>query len=308
MSIRLITKAFDIKLGSHIKKLILIKLADNASDDGFCWPSYAKIAEQCEMSRVTVIQHIEDLIYAGYLSKTTRKISDTDMNKSNMYELSLDSGKPELLLESEKIRSEKRKAAKSGSSKSGGLPGELPTDGLPGEPCSLPSELGVVNPVNPEPSVSNRQENRNSNTPVVPLDYWDEVCPKSGKKNRAEDLRALDWSQWPGLPSVPVMRSYLKVCRTKSPMTQIVLNTFAPHLQQLSSVGISIDVALTEAITCGWQGLKYNWIAKRLDLPVFGQQQQKPQKFDPVAYVMNGGQGQSQQQGGAIDAEFHRID
>ena len=182
MSIRLITKAFDIKLGSHIKKLILIKLADNASDDGFCWPSYAKIAEQCEMSRVTVIQHIEDLIYAGYLSKTTRKISDTDMNKSNMYELSLDSGKPELLLESEKIRSEKRKAAKSGSSKSGGLPGELPTDGLPGEPCSLPSELGVVNPVNPEPSVSNRQENRNSNTPVVPLDYWDEVCPKSGKK------------------------------------------------------------------------------------------------------------------------------
>ena len=119
-----------------------------------------------------------------------------------------------------------------------------------------------------------------SNNPVVPLDYWDEVCPKSGKKNRAEDLRALDWSQWPGLPSVPVMRSYLKVCRTKSPMTQIVLNTFAPHLRQLSSVGISIDVALTEAITCGWQGLKYNWIAKRLDLPVFGQQQQKPQKFE----------------------------
>lgn len=310
MSIRLITKAFEIKLGSHIKKLILIKLADNASDDGFCWPSYAKIAEQCEMSRVTVIQHIEDLIYAGYLSKTTRKINDTDMNKSNMYELSLDLGKPELLVESEKIRSQKRKAAKSKNSNDDGLPGEPYAGGLPGEPCSLPGEPGVVNPVNPEPSVNNRQENRNLDTPVVPLpDYWDEVCPKRGTKNRAQDLRLLDWSSWPCLPSVPVMTEYLKVCRAKSPMTQIVLNTFAPHLQQLHSVGVSVDVALTEAITAGWQGLKYSWIANRLNLPAFGQQQrQQLQKFDPFAYVMNSGQAQQQQQEGAIDGEFKRID
>lgn len=145
--------------------------------------------------------------------------------------------------------------------------------------------------------------------PIVPLDYWDEVCPKSGKKNRAEDLRALNWSTWPGLPSVEVMREYLKVCRSKSPMTQIVLNTFAPHLQQLHSVGVSVDTALTEAITAGWQGLKYSWIANRLNLPAFDQlKRQQPQKFDPFAYVMNSGKDQSQQQGGAIDGEFHRID
>ncbi len=151
-------------------------------------------------------------------------------------------------------------------------------------------------------------------TPIVPLpaaepDYWDQVCPSRGAKNRAQDLRALDWSSWPCLPSIPVMTQYLKVCRSKSPMTQLVLNNFAPHLQQLHQVGVTVDAALTEAITAGWQGLKYNWIAKRLGLPVFGEQQaHSVQRFDAHAYLIASDKAQLPANEGILDAEFNRID
>lgn len=36
------------------KKFILVKLADNADDDGKCWPSVGKIASECEVSNRTV--------------------------------------------------------------------------------------------------------------------------------------------------------------------------------------------------------------------------------------------------------------
>lgn len=35
-------------------KFVLIKLADNANDQGFCWPSVRSIAEQCELGQRTV--------------------------------------------------------------------------------------------------------------------------------------------------------------------------------------------------------------------------------------------------------------
>jgi biotin operon repressor len=51
-----------IKTGNPIRKLVLIKLADNANDNGECWPSYQHIADHCECSRSAVREHIEALI------------------------------------------------------------------------------------------------------------------------------------------------------------------------------------------------------------------------------------------------------
>lgn len=40
MSMELMVKAMKIRVGNPLRKLVLIKLADNASDQGECWPSY----------------------------------------------------------------------------------------------------------------------------------------------------------------------------------------------------------------------------------------------------------------------------
>lgn len=87
MSMDLMVKAFKIKVGNPLRKLVLIKLADNASDIGECWPSLQYIADQCEISRRSVIIHIDALCDAGLLLKQTR--TGPKGNSSNLYRLTL---------------------------------------------------------------------------------------------------------------------------------------------------------------------------------------------------------------------------
>ncbi|WP_108996528.1 helix-turn-helix domain-containing protein [Escherichia coli] len=65
MSMELMVKAMKIRVGNPLRKLVLIKLADNASDQGECWPSYQHIADQCEISKRSVMNHIAALCDSG---------------------------------------------------------------------------------------------------------------------------------------------------------------------------------------------------------------------------------------------------
>ena len=87
MSMDLMVRAMKAKVGSPMRKLVLIKLADNANDAGECWPSYAHIAEACEVSRETVKTHIRALEKAGLVRREYRK--DGDTNRSNLFHLNL---------------------------------------------------------------------------------------------------------------------------------------------------------------------------------------------------------------------------
>ena len=91
MSMMLMAKAFGIKVGNANRKLVLLKLADNANDDGECFPSYQHIADQCEMGRSTVKGHIKALAAAGYLVIQVR--NRPGYQTSNSYKLTLDNGK-----------------------------------------------------------------------------------------------------------------------------------------------------------------------------------------------------------------------
>ena len=91
MSMMLMAKAFGIKVGNASRKLVLIKLADNANDQGECWPSYQHIADQCEMSRRSAMNHIDALCESGLVVKRTRK--GVKGNSSNVYFLNLDGEK-----------------------------------------------------------------------------------------------------------------------------------------------------------------------------------------------------------------------
>ncbi|EBZ0355945.1 helix-turn-helix domain-containing protein, partial [Salmonella enterica subsp. enterica serovar Mbandaka] len=88
MSMNLMAKAMSIKVGNPLRKLVLIKLADNANDEGECWPSYQHIADQCEVSRSTVKSHIRALEDMGLLKREFRRKGE--LNQSNVFYLTLD--------------------------------------------------------------------------------------------------------------------------------------------------------------------------------------------------------------------------
>lgn len=95
MSMTLMAKAMAIKTGNPIRKLVLIKLADNANDYGECWPSYKHIADHCECSKSAVRDHIDALISMGLLVKENRPgVKNGKGNASNLYCMKLDNPMP----------------------------------------------------------------------------------------------------------------------------------------------------------------------------------------------------------------------
>ncbi|AIT67273.1 helix-turn-helix domain-containing protein [Haemophilus influenzae] len=115
MSMRLMVQAMNCKVGNPARKLVLLKLADNANDDGICFPSYQYIADKCEMTRRSAINHIEYLIKMGLVSKKERKNKDGSI--SNLYFLHLEQGSENFALGSENISLGSENFALGGSEK-----------------------------------------------------------------------------------------------------------------------------------------------------------------------------------------------
>ena len=87
MSMLLMVKAMQTKVGNPLRKLVLIKLADNANDQGECWPSHQHVADQCEISKTSVRNHIKKLEEMGLLKIEHRE--GPKGNTSNLYHLTL---------------------------------------------------------------------------------------------------------------------------------------------------------------------------------------------------------------------------
>lgn len=73
MSVRCITWAFDTRVGDHIAKAILVKLADNANDDGICWPKVKQISDQTEIPERTVKRKLAWLESEGFIERTHQR-------------------------------------------------------------------------------------------------------------------------------------------------------------------------------------------------------------------------------------------
>lgn len=61
-------------MGNPLRKLVLIKLADNASDQVSAGSSYQHIADQCEISKRSVMNHIVALCESGLVKKSPGKV------------------------------------------------------------------------------------------------------------------------------------------------------------------------------------------------------------------------------------------
>jgi hypothetical protein len=84
-----------VRVGDSLSKLVLLKLADNASDKGECWPSYQHIADQCEISKRTAVNHVAKLCACGFLRKELRK--GPNGNASNIYFITPENGNAAML-------------------------------------------------------------------------------------------------------------------------------------------------------------------------------------------------------------------
>lgn len=71
-------------------KLVLIKLADMANDDGTCWPSQSTLANHCGLNERSIRYKLSQLRDLGLLSIEQRH--DGKSRQSNIYHLA--SGKP----------------------------------------------------------------------------------------------------------------------------------------------------------------------------------------------------------------------
>ncbi len=71
-----------------VPKLILMALADNADDHGYCWPKMKTIAAKCSTSERTIQRTIKTLLTAGMLKKDAR-FDSNGRQVSNGYTLVL---------------------------------------------------------------------------------------------------------------------------------------------------------------------------------------------------------------------------
>jgi DNA-binding transcriptional ArsR family regulator len=65
--------AWRVDCKSAAEKLVLMALADNADNDGYCWPGNARTSYRCQMSESSVRRHIVALERAGLIEKVKRR-------------------------------------------------------------------------------------------------------------------------------------------------------------------------------------------------------------------------------------------
>lgn len=193
MSMNLMAQAMSIKVGNPLRKLVLIKMADNANDEGECWPSYQHIADHCECSKSAVKAHITALIKMGLLSKENRLgVNNGKGNTSNIYQLTL--GSP---VSPESTTPVSRKTIAPRASKSTGVASESTAPVAPaGTPCGTtwhqkqslePKDKNPSCQVAAQPDVSPDGEF---------LSRHPEAAIFSAKKKiwgSAEDLKCAEW-------------------------------------------------------------------------------------------------------------------
>lgn len=72
MSIRIMQRVWDTPCRTHTEKLVVLALADNASDEGYCYPSISTIAKKCDLCEAAVKKNIRTLAKAGWLTVNSR--------------------------------------------------------------------------------------------------------------------------------------------------------------------------------------------------------------------------------------------
>lgn len=143
MSTIIMSSCWPLQGLSVTQKAVLISLADQANDDGVCWPAIGTIAKRCCMSARAVRSAMDHLEFVGLLSRERR------FNSSNVYVVT-----PSNFNAAVASTKGKRKAAKTGGAPgagdapdAGGAPGAVgDAPGAGGEAAGAGLEVRPVPP------------------------------------------------------------------------------------------------------------------------------------------------------------------
>lgn len=84
MSIRIMTSVWDDGPDDKGELLVLLALADNANDDGYCWPSISYLSRKCRLSERGILDIEIRLESEGYL-RIIRSSTDGKKNVNRYY-------------------------------------------------------------------------------------------------------------------------------------------------------------------------------------------------------------------------------
>lgn len=247
MSMLLMVQAMKAKVGNPLRKLVLVKLADQANDDGECWPSYQSIADACEMSRRTVITHIDWLEENGFLQCKHRKSND-GLSRSNVFVLTIGGGENPAP-QGANLSPGGANAAPRGANAA--LPGgENPAlGGANAAPIETVNESINIEPV--KESVKESAARVRATPPAEPPPPADP--PPPAKQPRFEPLSALLAL---GVDA-QVAADWLAVRKAKrAALTQTALDGM---VDEAHKAGISVAEAVRICAVRGWQGFKASW-------------------------------------------------
>ena len=228
MSFKLVAEVLDIKVGNPLRKMVLIKLADQANDDGVCWPSYESIAKTCEISRRSVISHIQWLEEHGFLRIEKRYNAAESKNFSNNYHLTLRNGKQAV-----------KTKCKSRTSAANSLGGA--NAALGGANDSLSNgENAAPKPISKPTNESINESS--SGTPKKPK-------PKSASLEKPCDVSDQTWHDLLALRKAK-----------KSPLTISAWNIAKKQIDEAQAkTNHTLEQILLVWIERGWQGFKAEW-------------------------------------------------
>lgn len=171
MSMFLMVQAMKARVGNPLRKLVLIKLADNASDSGECWPAVATIAFECEISERSVQNHIKQLVADGFVRVEERRGAN-GVNRSNIYHLSFNNDGANAAPYQNGSISEGANAAPYGAS-----PAPQGANGAGGEGASPAPRISqlldpVIEPKDPPLSPKGKSANKKFDPLLVDLPEW----------------------------------------------------------------------------------------------------------------------------------------
>ena len=161
MSIGIMTMVWNSAGTSGSLRLMLLAIADQANDQGECWPSIATLARKAGVHRRHAITLIGALESAGYINIEHRKITK-DLNQTNRYYINLKA------LEGGSVPQNTRVVSPS-------APGSVPQNTRvvsPSAPGSVPQNTRVVSPSAPKPLINHQLTNSNNSNFALVVELY----------------------------------------------------------------------------------------------------------------------------------------
>ena len=234
MSMMLTAKAMGLKVGNPIRKLVLLKLADQANDNGECWPSYKSIAKGAECSERAAMGHIDWLAKNGFLWIEKRHAAN-GRSMTNIYHLTLENkGESAAPYEGESAAPKGESAA--------------PYEG----------ESAAPKPVNNQ-SMNHSNAHAEACAAAPDNKPSEKTTAKRRAKNRdADDLALL--TEY-GV-SVQTAEDYLIIRKAKRlPLTKTALLQIQA---EANKAGLTVEQALVYSIGNGWASFRAEWLQNRI--------------------------------------------